>query len=80
MYRLIVDLAKRGSAVILISDEIPELIGLADRIMVMQNGRISHEFTKGNVSEEELLAAILGHNIQERSKNQFPEDMRQLDR
>jgi ribose transport system ATP-binding protein len=69
MYRLIVDLARRGSAIILITDELPELKGLADRIMVMRNGRITHEFAKGDVSEEQLLAAILGHIPEQTSKD-----------
>jgi len=63
IYRLIAGLAQRGSAIILISDELPELIGLADRIMVMRNGQITGEFARGEVNREKLLAAILGHRM-----------------
>jgi ribose transport system ATP-binding protein len=61
MYRLMVELAKGGSAVVLVTDELPELIGLADRIVVMRNGRMTNEFARGEVTEEQLLAAVLGH-------------------
>jgi len=63
IYRLITDLAQGGSAIILITDELPELVGLADHIMVMRKGRMTEEFARGKVNQEQLLAAILGHRI-----------------
>ena len=57
IYRLIGELAANGIGVILISSEMPELIGLADRILVMANGRITAELTRPNIDE----AAILQH-------------------
>jgi ribose transport system ATP-binding protein len=44
IYRLIRDLAKRGAAVVLISDDLPELIGLANRLVVVTAGRLVGEF------------------------------------
>lgn len=63
IYHLITDLAQRGSAIVLITDELPELIGLADRTIVMRKGRMTEEFARGEVNQEQLLAAILGHRI-----------------
>lgn len=60
VYRLIVDLSKQGTAIILISDELPELIGLADRIVVMRKGRITQELRRNEFSEAKLLASVLG--------------------
>jgi L-arabinose transport system ATP-binding protein len=57
IYRLIGELAANGIGLILISSEMPELIGLADRILVMADGRVTAELTRPNIDE----AAILHH-------------------
>ncbi len=48
--------AARGMAVIMVSSEIPEIIGMADRIMVMRAGRIVAEFARGEATPEKLVA------------------------
>ena len=63
IYNLIADLADRGSGVIIISDELSELIGLCDRILVMRRGEVTKEFMRGQVDQKQLLAAIIGHAI-----------------
>lgn len=55
IYKLIDDLAARGIAILLISSEMPELIGLADRTLVMADGRIQAELTGDEITEEEIL-------------------------
>jgi ABC-type sugar transport system ATPase subunit len=45
MYLLINDLAARGKAIIVISSELPELLGICDRIMVMREGRMAGEIS-----------------------------------
>ncbi|WP_244574446.1 sugar ABC transporter ATP-binding protein [Cohaesibacter sp. ES.047] len=55
IYKLIDDLAASGIAIMLISSEMPELIGLADRVLVMAEGRITAELTGEAVNEEEIL-------------------------
>jgi len=57
IYRLIDELAASGIGLILVSSEMPELIGLADRVLVMAGGRITAELTRPNINE----AAILKH-------------------
>jgi len=60
IYKLIHDLAEQGMAVIFISSEQLEVIGMCDRVLVMHNGRISGEFRREEVTEEALMAAAAG--------------------
>ncbi|MGN6489933.1 MAG: sugar ABC transporter ATP-binding protein [Devosia sp.] len=60
IYRLIDSLAKSGIAIMLISSEMPELLALADRIVVMHGGRLSDPIEKSEASEERILNAALG--------------------
>jgi ABC-type sugar transport system ATPase subunit len=60
IYQLIDDLARRGMAVILVTSELPELLGLADRILVMREGRLVGELP-GDAGEEEVIAVAMGH-------------------
>ena len=61
IYDLIAELAQNGSGIIIISDELPELIGLADRIMVIGKGRKAFEFDRGEVNQSQLLEAVVSH-------------------
>jgi len=60
IYQLISDLAAAGIGILLISSELPEILGLSDRALVMREGRIVGEFTRAEASEENLLAAAAG--------------------
>jgi rhamnose transport system ATP-binding protein len=51
------ELAEEGLAVILISSELPEIMGLADRVVVMQEGRIANIFARGSWSAEAIVSA-----------------------
>ena len=55
IYAIIDRLAASGAAVLAISSELPEVLGLADRIVVMQRGRVSGELTRAEASEEKIL-------------------------
>lgn len=46
MYQLMVQLKKEGKAILLISEELPELLGMSDRILIMKDGSIAHEFMR----------------------------------
>jgi len=61
IYELIAELAQNGSGIIIISDELPELIGLADRIIVIGRGRKTFEFNRGEVNRSQLLEAVVSH-------------------
>ena len=54
------ELAEEGLAVILISSELPEIMGLADRVIVMHEGRIANVFTRGLWSAEDIVATATG--------------------
>lgn len=62
IYNLISELAKEGSAVILISDELSELIGLTNRILIIGKGRMTGKFERGEVTQEQLLEAIVSRD------------------
>jgi len=59
VYTLMRELARSGVALLMISSELPEVIGMSDRILVMHDGRISAELEPGS-SEESVLAAATG--------------------
>ena len=59
IYGLINRLVESGAGIMLISSEIEELLGLCDRIMVMNQGRISAEFNKGQFNRSDILEAAL---------------------
>lgn len=61
IYELIAQLASQGRAVLVVSSDMPEVIGLSDRILVMRQGRLSAEFARGQVTPEALLNAALTH-------------------
>jgi len=57
IYTFIQDLAEQGAGILFISSELPELLGLTDRILVMHQGEICSEFDPGTASEEEITHA-----------------------
>jgi ribose transport system ATP-binding protein len=62
IYQLMNQLAARGAAILMISSELPEILGMSDRILVMHAGRITGEFSAAEATQEKLLAAALGNN------------------
>lgn len=60
IFRIIDDLSQQGVAILIISSEVRELIGLCDRILVMYKGCITHEFERSSAAPEEILLAIEG--------------------
>ena len=59
IYRLISELAGEGLAVLVISSEMPELLGLADRILVMAGGRVVGELPREDASEQRILGLAM---------------------
>jgi len=60
VYQLMRDLAARGVAILLISSELPELIGMADRVVVLHDGRVAGELPAGS-DEETIMSLATGH-------------------
>lgn len=55
IYQLIIDLANRGKGVIMVSGEMPELLGVCDRILVMSGGRLAGEVDAKTTTQEEIM-------------------------
>lgn len=62
IYCVINDLAKAGKAVIVISSEMPEIIGTCDRAYVLNEGQIAGELSKEELTQERIMQCIMAHN------------------
>ncbi|MDR1000633.1 MAG: ATP-binding cassette domain-containing protein [Clostridiales bacterium] len=56
IYQLIIDLASKGATILMVSSEMPELLGVCDRIIVMSGGRVSGEVMAKDTTQEEIMA------------------------
>jgi rhamnose transport system ATP-binding protein len=54
------ELAGQGLAILMISSELPEVLGMSDRVLVMREGRIVAEFTRAEATPEAAGAAMMG--------------------
>jgi rhamnose transport system ATP-binding protein len=61
IHRLMGDLASRGLAIVMISSELPEILGMSDRIAVMHAGRVVRVVDRADATQESILALALGH-------------------
>ena len=61
IYALINRLAKSGLAIVLVSSELPEVLGLADRILVLHEGHLTGEFFRATATPEAVMACATGH-------------------
>ena len=59
IYDLITELSQRWSGIIIISDELQELIGLADRVIVISKGHKTFDFNRGEVGQSQLMEAVV---------------------
>ena len=63
IHKILIKLAKQGVSIILISSELPEIISLSDRVLVMKKGKITGELNKKDISDEKIISlAITGNN------------------
>jgi rhamnose transport system ATP-binding protein len=60
VYRTLSDLVREGMAVLMISSELPEVLGMADRVLVMHEGRISASLSRAQATEQSIMGAALG--------------------
>ncbi|MBD0282708.1 MAG: sugar ABC transporter ATP-binding protein [Thermoleophilaceae bacterium] len=61
VHRLMSELASHGLAVLMISSELPEVLGMADRVLVMHEGRLTAELSRADADEESVIRAATGH-------------------
>jgi len=57
IHRLMSGLAREGKAILMVSSEMPEVLGMSDRVLVMSGGRITAEFSRADVTQEKVLEA-----------------------
>ena len=60
IHRLMSELAQQGLGILMISSELPEILGMSDRILVMRQGKIVAEFTRDEADQETIIAAAMG--------------------
>ena len=61
IHRLMVDLAARGMAIVMISSELPEVLGMSDRIAVLRGGAVAGVLPRAEATQEKVMALALGH-------------------
>jgi rhamnose transport system ATP-binding protein len=61
IHQIMGDLAEQGMAIVMISSELPEILGMSDRIAVMHAGTIAGILSRGEATQEKILALALGH-------------------
>jgi len=59
VYNLINEMVEAGIGVLLLSSEVPEVFGMADRILVLKDGRITGEMNNGSITEAELQRQVM---------------------
>jgi rhamnose transport system ATP-binding protein len=65
VHRIISDLAAAGLGIVLISSELPEVLAMSDRILVLHEGRIETEIPRAEATEERVMFAATGQNAEE---------------
>jgi rhamnose transport system ATP-binding protein len=68
VHRTISQLAKEGMAIIMISSDLPEVIGMADRVLVMHEGKLTAELARSEATEEAIMFAATGQTAPIRDK------------
>ncbi len=59
IHRIMSDLARQGVAIIMISSELPEILGMSDRIIVMHGGRVTGELSRAEATQEKIMALAI---------------------
>lgn len=63
IYSIMLELLKANKAIIMVSSDMPEVVSMSDRVMVMKKGRVVAELSRENVSEENILSHSIGGNV-----------------
>jgi inositol transport system ATP-binding protein len=61
IYKIIAQLAEQGRAIIMVSSELEEILGLCDRVIVLYHGRITAEFERSAFNQEDIIKAAMGN-------------------
>lgn len=66
IHRIMSSLAGEGKAIIMISSEMPEILGMSDRVLVLHEGRITGEFNRAELDQERIMMCATGHGKEEK--------------
>ncbi len=69
IYKLIVNLAKAGKSIIMVSSELPEIIGLSDRVIVLCEGQVTGELSGEDINQKEIMKYATNSNLEQNSDN-----------
>jgi len=61
IYKLMFELAAKGVAIIMVSSEMPEVLGVSDRVLVVGEGKLQGNFPNVGLTQEQVLAAAIAH-------------------
>jgi ribose transport system ATP-binding protein len=64
IYEVINDLAARGVAIIMVSSELPEIIGMSDRILIIREGEVRGILNRDDASQENIMTLATGGSIE----------------
>jgi ribose transport system ATP-binding protein len=64
LYQVIKDLTVQGVGVLLVSSEVPEVLGLSDRVLVMREGRVVRQADAGEITEDDVLGLVMAGSLQ----------------
>jgi len=64
IYQIMAQLAEQGAGIIMISSELPEILGMSDRVLVMHEGRVAKELSRAEASEETIMHYATGSHLQ----------------
>jgi len=65
VHRIMGELASQGMAILMISSELPEILAMSDRVLVMREGRLTGEFNRAEATQEKIMAAATGQQMVE---------------
>nr|WP_236757427.1 hypothetical protein [Actinobacillus seminis] len=60
IYRMMIEMAKKGVAILMISSELPEIVGMSDRVYVMREGHIVGEVSAQQINQENIMSLAFG--------------------
>jgi ABC-type sugar transport system ATPase subunit len=61
IHRLMIELAERGVAIVMISSELPEILGMSDRVAVMRGGTVAGVLSREEATQQKILSLALGN-------------------
>ncbi|MEA3131029.1 MAG: D-xylose transport system ATP-binding protein, partial [Paraburkholderia sp.] len=59
IYKLIFQLAQRGMSIVMVSSELPEVLGISDRVLVIGEGELRGDFVNDGLTQEDILSAAI---------------------